>query len=226
MERTRSQRVAVLRLASGVGRAIVGDEVAQRRAASSPTGSSSEALTYGVPAEPPHAFRRGARRVGRSRHPSGARRPAPAARSRALPDRRELAPGGGRDADRPRVGDRVAQRAADPPHRVGRELQPAPVIEALDGAHQTDRALLDEVFERHAAPAIRGPRARAPGRRLRTIISSLAAAMSPCSMRRARAGSRRRRSGRSRAHRRGRLRPPPQDRPGGRRARRRRRRRG
>src|SRR4051794_37064470 len=70
------------------------------------------------------------------------------------PGRGQLSLGGGWDADRARIADRVAQRAADPPHRIGRELQAAPVVEALDRAHQPERPFLDEVLDGHAAPAI------------------------------------------------------------------------
>src|SRR5207342_2298760 len=44
-----------------------------------------------------------------------------------------------------RVGDRSADRLADPPGRIGRELEAAPVIELLDRPHEADVALLDEV---------------------------------------------------------------------------------
>ena len=44
-----------------------------------------------------------------------------------------------------RVGDRSADRLADPPRGVGRELEAAAVVELLDRPHQADVALLDEV---------------------------------------------------------------------------------
>ena len=55
-------------------------------------------------------------------------------------------------ADRPRlVGERPRDGLADPPRRVGRELEPLAVVELLRRAHEPDRALLDQVEER-AAP--------------------------------------------------------------------------
>ena len=59
------------------------------------------------------------------------------------------------DADRPRlVGDGPGDRLADPPCRVRRELEPAAVIELLDGAHQAEIAFLDEIEEGHAPVAV------------------------------------------------------------------------
>src|SRR5215217_6319091 len=50
------------------------------------------------------------------------------------------------DADRARlVGQRPGDRLADPPRRVGRELEALAVVELLRGADQAERALLDEV---------------------------------------------------------------------------------
>ena len=55
-------------------------------------------------------------------------------------------------ADRARlVGDAARDGLADPPGRVGRELVAAPPVELLDGAHQAEVALLDQVEEEHAA---------------------------------------------------------------------------
>ena len=45
-------------------------------------------------------------------------------------------------------------RLADPPRRVRRELEPAAPVELLDGAVEPERALLDEVEERHAEAAV------------------------------------------------------------------------
>ena len=57
-----------------------------------------------------------------------------------------------RDADRARlVGDRAGDRLADPPRRVRRELVAALVLELVDGLHQADVALLDQVEELQAA---------------------------------------------------------------------------
>src|SRR6185369_7242148 len=56
-----------------------------------------------------------------------------------------------RDADRARlVGERTGDRLADPPRRVGRELEALAVVELLRRADQTERALLDEVEERES----------------------------------------------------------------------------
>src|SRR5215213_5430641 len=60
-----------------------------------------------------------------------------------------------RNPDRARlVGERTGDRLADPPRRVGRELEPLAVVELLRGAHQAERALLDEVQERQALVAV------------------------------------------------------------------------
>jgi hypothetical protein len=59
------------------------------------------------------------------------------------------------DADRAAlVRDRPRHRLADPPGRVRRELVAAPVVELLHGADQPERALLDQIQERQAAPEI------------------------------------------------------------------------
>src|SRR3954465_5257446 len=53
-----------------------------------------------------------------------------------------------RDADRARlVGERAGDRLADPPSRVGRELEALAVVELLGGTHEPERALLDQVEE-------------------------------------------------------------------------------
>ena len=48
------------------------------------------------------------------------------------------------------LGDRAADRLADPDHRVGREAVAAAVVELLHRAQQPERALLDQVGEREA----------------------------------------------------------------------------
>src|SRR5215212_611357 len=53
-----------------------------------------------------------------------------------------------RDADRARlVSERAGDRLADPPRRVGGELEALAVVELLRGAYQAERALLDEIQE-------------------------------------------------------------------------------
>src|SRR5689334_603252 len=60
-----------------------------------------------------------------------------------------------RDADRARlVGERAGDRLADPPGRVGRELEALAVVELLRGADQAERPLLDQVEERQALVAV------------------------------------------------------------------------
>ena len=57
-----------------------------------------------------------------------------------------------RDADGARlVGQGARDGLPDPPGGVRGELEAAPVVELLDGAHEAEVALLDEVEERHAA---------------------------------------------------------------------------
>src|SRR4051794_23195450 len=59
------------------------------------------------------------------------------------------------DADRARlVGERAGDRLADPPRRVRGELEALAVVELLGGAHQAERALLDEVEEGQALVAV------------------------------------------------------------------------
>src|SRR5205823_12925273 len=52
------------------------------------------------------------------------------------------------------VGERTADRLADPPGRVGRELEAAPVVELADRAHQAEVALLDQVEERQTVAEV------------------------------------------------------------------------
>jgi len=60
----------------------------------------------------------------------------------------------GRDTDCARRADRIEQRSADPPDGVGGKLQTAAVVEPLDGLHQADRPLLDQIGERNPAPPV------------------------------------------------------------------------
>ena len=60
-----------------------------------------------------------------------------------------------RDADRARlVGERAGDRLADPPGRVGRELEALAVVELLRRADEAERPLLDQVEERQALVAV------------------------------------------------------------------------
>src|SRR5207247_2622553 len=79
----------------------------------------------------------------------------------ALERRDELAAGAGnlllalddvhRDADRARlVGNATLHRLADPPGRVGRELEALAPVELLRSADQAEDALLHQVAERDA----------------------------------------------------------------------------
>ena len=52
------------------------------------------------------------------------------------------------------VGKPARDALADPPGSVGRELETTPVIKLLDGAHQAEVALLDEIQEWHAAAQV------------------------------------------------------------------------
>jgi hypothetical protein len=49
---------------------------------------------------------------------------------------------------------RAGDGLADPPGRVGRELEPLAVVELLRRADESDRALLDEIEEREALVAV------------------------------------------------------------------------
>jgi hypothetical protein len=52
-------------------------------------------------------------------------------------------------ADRPAgVGDAAGDRLSDPPGCIGGELEALAPVELLDGVHQAEVALLDEVQER------------------------------------------------------------------------------
>src|SRR4029079_5064509 len=60
-----------------------------------------------------------------------------------------------RDADRSRlVGERAGDRLADPPGRVGRELEALAVVELLRGADEAERALLNQVEEGQALVSV------------------------------------------------------------------------
>ena len=63
-----------------------------------------------------------------------------------------------RQSDRPAlVDERTGYRLANPPRRVRRELEAELVVELLDGAHEAEVPLLDEVEERHiGAPVVAG----------------------------------------------------------------------
>ena len=64
-----------------------------------------------------------------------------------------------RDADRAAlVGDGAGDRLADPPHRVGRDLHAAAIVELLYRMHQAHVAFLNEVeqIERAVAPILLG----------------------------------------------------------------------
>ena len=52
------------------------------------------------------------------------------------------------------VGHRAGDRLADPPRRIGRELEALGVVELLDRTDETEVALLDEVQELHAATGV------------------------------------------------------------------------
>ena len=68
---------------------------------------------------------------------------------------RELLADVHRDADRARVVlEPALHRLADPPGRVGRELEAAAVVELLDRPDQAEDALLDQVEERQPEPAV------------------------------------------------------------------------
>src|SRR5215831_6909937 len=52
------------------------------------------------------------------------------------------------------VRERTSDRLADPPRRVGRELEPLAVVELLRGANKADRSLLDQIEEGQALVAV------------------------------------------------------------------------
>ena len=59
------------------------------------------------------------------------------------------------EADRLRlVGDGALAGLADPPCRIGRELEPLPPVELLGRAVETDDALLHEISERNTVPGV------------------------------------------------------------------------
>ncbi len=60
-----------------------------------------------------------------------------------------------RDADRARlVGERPGDRLTDPPRGVGRELEALSVVELLRRAHESERALLDQIEEGEALVSV------------------------------------------------------------------------
>ena len=60
-----------------------------------------------------------------------------------------------RNADRAGlIGDGAGDRLADPPGRIGAELEALVVLELLDRANQAEVAFLDQIEHRHAAPDI------------------------------------------------------------------------
>src|ERR1019366_5532726 len=68
-----------------------------------------------------------------------------------LLDARQRVAGVHGETDRPaRVRDAACDRLADPPRGVGRKLEPLAPVELLDGVHQAEVALLDEVEQREA----------------------------------------------------------------------------
>ncbi len=57
--------------------------------------------------------------------------------------------------DRPSlVDERARDRLANPPRRVGRKLEAELVVELLDGAHEAEVPLLDEVEKRHVGARV------------------------------------------------------------------------
>ncbi len=52
------------------------------------------------------------------------------------------------------LGDRAGDSLADPPGRIGRETVALMVVELLDGSHQADVTLLDQIQQGQAAPDI------------------------------------------------------------------------
>ena len=90
-------------------------------------------------------------------------------------------PGGGldhvhRNANRRRrVGDRAGDRLADPPGRIGRELEAPAVVELVHALHQPDIALLDQVQELEApVPVPLGDRDHEPQVGLDHLLLGLA----------------------------------------------------
>ena len=81
-----------------------------------------------------------------------------------------------RNADRRRrVGDRAGDRLADPPGRIGRELEAPAVVELVHALHQPDIALLDQVQELEApVPVLLGDRDHEPQVGLDHLLLGLA----------------------------------------------------
>ena len=52
------------------------------------------------------------------------------------------------------LGERPLHRLADPPRRIGGQLVPHRPVELLDGAHEAEVALLDEVQQRHVGTCV------------------------------------------------------------------------
>ena len=52
------------------------------------------------------------------------------------------------------IGHRASDGLTDPPRRIGRKLEPLGVVKLLDGANQSEVALLNEVKELHPAPGV------------------------------------------------------------------------
>ena len=71
------------------------------------------------------------------------------------PNRCQLLPCPGRDADHSRVDDRVEDRATNQPSGVGRKPDPAPVIESLGRVHEADHPFLNEIGEGDTAGDMR-----------------------------------------------------------------------
>ena len=84
--------------------------------------------------------------------------------------------------DRPRlVGERAGDRLADPPRRVGRELEALAVVELLGGADEADRPLLDQIEERQSlvAVALRDRDDEAEIRLHHLLLGAVVAALDP-----------------------------------------------
>ena len=79
------------------------------------------------------------------------------------------------------VGERARDRLADPPGRVGRELEALALVELLGGAHEADRPLLDQVEERQplVAVALRDRDDEAEVRLDHLLLRAMVAALDP-----------------------------------------------
>ncbi len=87
-----------------------------------------------------------------------------------------------RHPDRARlVGERAGDRLADPPGRVGRELEALAVVELLGRADEADRPLLDQVEERQplVAVALRDRDDEAQVRLDHLLLRAMVAALDP-----------------------------------------------